>query len=199
MSEPRAYESPLRERQRAETREQILQAAIDLLAEEGELTVPDVAKRAGVATRTVYFHFESKSGLMDALSDVLDAEIGVFTFPESEDELIDYSKAFWERFLENEKVWRVLYRSRAGADVRERGRGRRFASFKRAIGSRLDGLDPADRDVAAAVLYMQFGLAMRFGLLDQFGLTTEQAGRGITWSMQALLAELERNPSGPIE
>ena len=198
MSEPRAYESPLREQQRAETRERILHAAIDLLAEHGEPTVPDVAKRAGVATRTVYFHFDSKAGLMDALSELLDAEIGIETFPDV-DEFIDFSNALWESILENEKIWRVLNSTRAGGDVRDRGRTRRFASFMGSLEDRLVGLEATDRELVAVVLYMQFAVGTRFGLLDRFGLTGEQAVRGSAWAIRTLLAELERNPEGPIE
>ena len=159
----------------------------------------DVAKRAGVATRTVYFHFESKSGLFDALSELLDEDIGVFTFPESADELVEYSKTFWDGFLQNERIWRVLHSSRTGRDVSKRGRGRRFASFKQTVGSRVRGLDPEDQALAAAVVYMQFGPAIRLALLDHFGLTAEQAGRGAAWAIRTLLAELERHPTGPIE
>src|SRR3954468_8517386 len=53
------------EARRAETRERIVRAAIDQLAEGGYASagVQAGASRAGVATRTVYRHFPSKSEL----------------------------------------------------------------------------------------------------------------------------------------
>lgn len=198
MTETRKYESPLREQQRADTRRRILDAAIELLADENELSIPDVAARAGVATRTVYFHFESKAALIDALSQVLDEEVGIFTFPESAQELVDYSDEFWEGFVENEQLWRALIFSRAGRDVSKRGRDRRVTSFQRSLESHLAGLDEGDQLLATAVVYLQFGPALRLALLDNFGLTAEQAGRGATWAIRTLIAELERNPTRPI-
>lgn len=199
MSETRSYDSPLRDRQRAETRQRILDAAIDVLAEEGELTIPVVAERAGVAARTVYFHFGSKAGLFEELSDLLDREIGVWAFPESSDDLVEYSRAFSDAFVDDLRIWRALVASRAGADVRARGRARRLESLRRALGGRLSGLEPDDRLLAAAVIYLQFGAATRLALLDQFGLSAEQAGRGTAWAIRSLLAQLDRSPTGPIE
>ena len=198
MTNTRSYQSPLREQQREQTRRRILDAAIGLLADDGELSVPDVAKRAGVATRTVYFHFESKPALLDALSKLLDEEIGVVAFPETADELPAYSDSFWEGFLENEQLWRALSLSRTGSDVRKRGRSRRFDSFQRSVESHAAGLDPREKVLAAAVLYSYFSPELRLALLDKFGLDADQAGRGVTWAIRTLLAELERNPSGPI-
>jgi len=62
--------SGLREQNRTEQRERILTAAWDLFAERGfdEVTVADVAAAAGVARATVFNHFESKQGLVEALT-----------------------------------------------------------------------------------------------------------------------------------
>src|SRR5436305_5571587 len=53
------------ERRKAEARERIVRAAIDQLGEGGyaSATIQTVAARAGVATGTVYRHFQSKSDL----------------------------------------------------------------------------------------------------------------------------------------
>src|SRR5205809_7467438 len=53
------------ERRKAEARERIVAAALAQLADGGyaSATIQAVAKRAGVATGTVYRHFESKSDL----------------------------------------------------------------------------------------------------------------------------------------
>src|SRR2546423_15502933 len=57
--------TPKTEARRAETRERIVSAAIDQLADGGyaSASVQTVAHRAGVATGTVYRHFPSKSEL----------------------------------------------------------------------------------------------------------------------------------------
>jgi AcrR family transcriptional regulator len=52
-----------------DTRERIVDAARELFGESAfnEVTLADVAKRAGVSRATVYYQFESKFGLLDAV------------------------------------------------------------------------------------------------------------------------------------
>jgi AcrR family transcriptional regulator len=65
----RRYVSPRREAQAAETRRLVLDAARRLFEDGGysATTVPAVAAAAGVAVKTVYLSFESKSGLLRAV------------------------------------------------------------------------------------------------------------------------------------
>jgi AcrR family transcriptional regulator len=65
----RRYESPLRRDQAAETRTRILEAARRLFEENGyaATSMNAVAAEAGVALKTVYVAFVSKSGLLRAL------------------------------------------------------------------------------------------------------------------------------------
>ena len=65
----RRYESPRRRQQAAATRRQILDAAQRLFEEQGyaATTMAAIAKEAGVALKTVYVAFETKSGLLRAL------------------------------------------------------------------------------------------------------------------------------------
>jgi AcrR family transcriptional regulator len=65
----RRYESPRRREQAAATRRQILDAAQRLFDDQGyaATTMSAVAEEAGVALKTVYVAFETKSGLLRAL------------------------------------------------------------------------------------------------------------------------------------
>jgi AcrR family transcriptional regulator len=67
----RVYESPARQRQADETRRRIAAAARRLLEETGYtgMTIPAVAKAAGVAVPTVYAIFGSKKGIVSELLD----------------------------------------------------------------------------------------------------------------------------------
>jgi AcrR family transcriptional regulator len=66
---PRRYHSPRREQQAAATRAAILEAAQRLFERDGyaATTMAAIAKEAGVALKTVYLAFETKSGLLRAL------------------------------------------------------------------------------------------------------------------------------------
>lgn len=70
-AEPRAYESPTRQRQADETRRRIAAAARKLLVDAGYagMTIPAVARAAGVAVPTVYSIFGSKKGIVAELLD----------------------------------------------------------------------------------------------------------------------------------
>jgi AcrR family transcriptional regulator len=69
--EKRVYESPARQRQADETRRRIASAARRLLEETGYagMTIPAVARAAGVAVPTVYAIFGSKKGIVSELLD----------------------------------------------------------------------------------------------------------------------------------
>jgi AcrR family transcriptional regulator len=76
MAEPvktRRYESPHRREQAAATRRQILDAAQRLFERQGygATTMAAIAAEAGVALKTVYVAFETKSGVLRALWNVL--------------------------------------------------------------------------------------------------------------------------------
>jgi len=77
MSEPvkprRRYDSRRRQEQAAGTRARILEAAQELFERDGYVatTIAAVADAAGVALKTVYLVFETKSGLLRAVWDLL--------------------------------------------------------------------------------------------------------------------------------
>jgi AcrR family transcriptional regulator len=68
----RAYASPRRQQQAAETRAAVLAAAVALFSEKGWAAtgVRDVARAAGVSVETVYANFGSKAELLMAAMDV---------------------------------------------------------------------------------------------------------------------------------
>jgi len=73
------YDSPLRRRQAAETRGNVVDAARRLFAAKGfpATTIADVAHEAGVSPQTVYGTFGGKPGLVVALVDLIDQDSDV--------------------------------------------------------------------------------------------------------------------------
>src|SRR4051794_2391256 len=69
---PRTYDSTRRTKQAAQTRAEVLDAAIELFGEQGwaGTTLAAVAERAGVAVETIYKTFGSKKDLLRAAMDV---------------------------------------------------------------------------------------------------------------------------------
>ena len=72
-STKRRYDSPRRREQAAATRREILEAAQRLFERQGyaATTMAAIATEAGVALKTVYVAFETKSGVLRALWNLL--------------------------------------------------------------------------------------------------------------------------------
>jgi AcrR family transcriptional regulator len=70
---PRAYSMEKRGAAAAETRQRILGAARELLAQgvDAELSMDAIARRADVSRLTIYYHFTSRAGLLEAVLDSL--------------------------------------------------------------------------------------------------------------------------------
>jgi AcrR family transcriptional regulator len=68
MTSPRSYRMGARAEFVAETRQRILAASLALSSERMtvDITLDDVARRAGTTVQTVLRHFESRAGLLDA-------------------------------------------------------------------------------------------------------------------------------------
>src|SRR5947209_15896782 len=75
MPAARVYRTHRRSKRSEQTREKIMAAVRDLLAEGAfhEATVDEVAERAGIARATLYQHFRSRLNLVDAICDTIDA------------------------------------------------------------------------------------------------------------------------------
>jgi AcrR family transcriptional regulator len=78
----RHYDSPRRRAQSAQTRQRIIDAAIELLHGSSirdwrALTIRGVAQEAGVAERTVYRYFTNERGLRDAVMHRMEEEAGI--------------------------------------------------------------------------------------------------------------------------
>src|SRR5438046_5091123 len=74
MSTIRPYRTRHRQQRSQKTRERIMVAVRELLAEGTfhESTVEEVAERAGISRATLYQHFRSRIDLVDAICDTFD-------------------------------------------------------------------------------------------------------------------------------
>lgn len=117
---PRRYVSPTRTEGVAATRTRILEAARTLIGGKGDLvgfSMEGVAAKAGVSRMTVYYQFESRAGLLEALADHL-AERGgmdrmrlVFMEPDRDRALRILAEtfvAFWAKDRETMRRLRAL-------------------------------------------------------------------------------------------
>jgi len=75
---PRPYSQRARAESMARTRERIVDAARELAPLAGDLSVDAVAAEAGVSVQTLYTHFGSKRGLLMAVIDSTQRDVGLY-------------------------------------------------------------------------------------------------------------------------
>jgi AcrR family transcriptional regulator len=135
VKDKRRYESPRRRAQAAETRKQILDAAQRLFEHQGyaATTMAAIAAEAGVALKTVYVAFETKSGVLRALWNLV---------LRGDDDNIPVAQRQWYRAVleEPDPVRQLRLTARASRTVKERA-GQLLGVIRSAA--------PVDADIAA--------------------------------------------------
>ena len=120
----RPYDNTSRRVSGDQTRTRILEAARELLvtaAPDTRFSIEAVARRAGVARMTVYYQFESRAGLIEALFDdfALRADVSqigaAMSLPSARDALAALI-AFFMRWWESDRVLQRRLRAEAALD-----------------------------------------------------------------------------------
>ena len=190
-SERRKYDSPVRRRQAAETRERILAAGSELVHgfprwDWRELTVRAVAQRAGVNERTVYRHFSSERELHEAVIRRLQEEVGdpldgltLDGFGDVVAQLFEYLASFAASPRQTTDPTFVA--------VDERRRQALVA----AVEPGTDAWTDADREMAAALLDALWSVPTYERLVGVWGLDTERATEAVTGLITLLVRSIQ--------
>jgi AcrR family transcriptional regulator len=197
---PRAYRSPLRERQVAQTRETILNAVAQEILEGGihTLSMSNVAARADVAERTAYRYFPGTEALLDALTEMVGAQLTELLGDrprlrhdreESLDSLVEHLPELYialDHIGDPARAVAVVTLAR-GSDP---GRQRRRDVLSAAFAPELAHLPPEHARALFETVYL-LGGSVSWHLLTRSGeLTGEQAGRAASRVVQAILSDL---------
>jgi AcrR family transcriptional regulator len=187
----REYGSPLRAQQAEETRERILDATVRVIAEGlAFVTVPQVAREAGVSVPTVYRHFATKRDLLAAVYPhaVRRAGMDEVVIPRSMDELRGGLRAYFERTDSFGDLARAAMASPAAEEVRRVNMPDRVAIFRRLAGSIEPQPSKADRDrIARLLVILTASSALRLWR-DQLGSSVEEAADDVDWVLRAAIA-----------
>jgi AcrR family transcriptional regulator len=187
----RTYRSELRQQQAEETRVRILDAAVRAMAGGlAYLSIPLVAREAGVSVATVYRHFATKHDLLAAIYPHATRRAGLdeAVIPRSMDELRHGLRAYFERTDALGDLARAAMASPASDEVRRLNMPHRLAAFRRVA----DSLEPkpsdADRDrIARLLVILTASSALRLWR-DQIGSSVEEAADDVDWALRAVIA-----------
>lgn len=190
----------LRDRQRAQTRESIVNAAAALLVSGDEaLSIPAVADRAGVSIRTVYRYFATKTDLVEAVAHVDDPAQTAGAMPAVDgSDLHEWLTRGWSVEVQT-PLLRAQLRTASGVDVR-RARRRRHRAFAEAVLDdwEVELTDDARRSVADLLLLMTGGAAL-VELTDVLESSVERATASAAWAVEAILHHALRTGGPPQE
>lgn len=194
VNKARAYRSELRERQAEDTRSRILDAAGRTIADGfAGVSIPNVARAAGVSVPTVYRHFKTKQDLLDAIYPYALRRSGLSapqvprTLAEIRQGVIDYIGHLGSF----DDLSRAAMASPASEDVRARGIPRRLDALRPIVESIESPLSKADRDrILRLIVVLTQSSALRM-LHDHLGQSPEQVADDVDWFVRAAVAAAE--------
>lgn len=184
------YRSPLRDRQKADTRERILDAVRQTIATTGALervSMAAVAREAGVKERTVYRHFGTREGMIDAFFAHHSAELGVPRFARTEEEMLTLGSRLFVGFEREGVIHRAFVNSRGGREMFVRLGPQFQIAFQEAVADAATGLPPKERRWLAASAHALSSGGMWRTLHDLWGMSGEEAGRVSRFALGLLL------------
>ncbi len=189
------YRSPLRQAQAAATAQRILDAAVALLERRpGALSIPAVAREAGVSVPTVYHHFSDKATLIRAISDHLDARTGLSPLPDptSAAELAEHVAKVAPHLSGRQALMAPAFRSAEGIAIRRE----QVADRKRMVGEALTGmrsrLSPdAFEKLVSVVTVLCTSETLGF-FQEYLGASGEEAAAAVAWAIHQLCEEPTR-------
>ena len=187
----RPYRSQLREEQAEGTRERILEATLRLTASGlASLSIPAVAREAGVSVPTIYRHFRTKGALLSAMYPFAARRTGLDAVPDptSVEELRAAIRAYIERLDGLEDMARAAYASPIADEVRHATMRSRVQRIERVADSVKPKLRKVYRDrITRLLVVLTSSSALRMWR-DHLGASVEEAADDIEWVVRAAIA-----------
>jgi AcrR family transcriptional regulator len=187
----RTYRSDLRAEQAEETRGRILDASLRVMTTGvASLSIPAVAREAGVSVPTVYRHFGTKAELLAAMYPHVARRSGLdrLALPTSIGDLRPSLRAFFEHVDAMGDMERAAMASPIADEVRHATMKGRFERIRR-IGDTIDPpLSKADQDRITRLLVILTSSGSLRMWRDHLGSSVDEAVGDIDWFLKAAIA-----------
>jgi AcrR family transcriptional regulator len=188
----RRYRSPLREGQAETTARRIAEAATRVL-ERGlaGLSVPAVAREAGVSVPTVYHHFADKAALIRAVSDHVDRLAGIDALPApgSPAELAQHIRHVFPHLDARQALMGPALRGPEGEALRREWLAERAAMVRGALSAAASRCEPAEFERLVSIVTL-LCTSQTLGVLHEYlGLSAEEAAATVAWAIFKLSEE----------
>jgi AcrR family transcriptional regulator len=204
-SRPRAppkgpYVSKLRERQKEQTAQLILEAVGQILrrADLDAATIAEVARVAEVTERTIYRHFATREDLLRAFwKHELERSGGAnVTTPETPEALSANIRRLFSSLDANEGIIRAVLSTPEGRELRRPTNSARFAHMLGFLETHVPGLDPELRiSIAAGIVSVSSVLSWMF-MRDNLPMDGARAGEAAATTVELILAAAKARVAG---
>ena len=187
----RTYRSDLRAEQAEETRGRILDAALRVMTTGvASLSIPAVAREAGVSVPTVYRHFGTKADLLAAMYPHAARRSGLDRLPDptSLRDVRTSLRAIFERIDSLDDMARAAFVSPIADEVRHATIQSRFERLRRLGDSIEPPLSKADHDRITRLLVVLTASGSLRMWRDHLGSSVDEVVDDIDWFLKAALA-----------
>jgi AcrR family transcriptional regulator len=193
---PRAYSSRLRDEQVDATRIRILDATLRVMARGvAALSIPAVAREAGVSIPTVYRHFGSKPGLLAAVYPHVARRSGLphveqLEPPRSLEGLRSGLRDVYARMasIGADELVAAAFSGPAAEELRHVDVPRRLAAFKRLSDAAMPELSETERERVARLLVVLTTSSAARTWLRHLGSSPDGAADDVAWVIRSAVA-----------
>lgn len=191
----RPYRSELRQAQAKETRHRILEGVVAVMANGvEELSIPAVAKEAGVSVATVYRHFGDKASLVAAVGPYVGARIGVDpeALPSSIENLEQAIHTLFEGLEQADELIRAALASGTGVEVRRETVEWRMRKARQLFSEALPDSPPEEIEHLTRIgLILTTSDSLRLWK-DRMEITAAEAADEVVWAVRTLMKGMQR-------
>lgn len=181
----------LRDAHKDLTRERILEAVVDCLNDEEteDLSIEDVAAKAGVTKRTIYRHFATREDLFKAAWPAMQRRVGLAGggFVSTADDVVNIGLKLFPAFDTQAGAVRASAFSRAGRELRLAVNDQRKAGFIASVKDARPDLGKDDLLRLAATVQVLNSAFTWAVMRDFWDLSGEEAGRAVSDATRVLL------------
>jgi len=188
----RVYRSPLRKERAAQTRERILEGLVRVMANNGiaELSIPLIAREAGVSIPSVYRYFPTKRHLVAALDEYAHRK-GSFDFSEfplleTPDDLAELIPTTFDRREAIEPTLSAAMSSGIGYEIRRPEFRQRTQYLANALRPATKHLKRKEAGWMVDVVLILNSHACVRAFKDYLGLNTQEAAKRVAWTIRTL-------------
>jgi len=185
------YHSPLRGRQKEQTRDLILDAVDAILrgAPVSEVTIAAVARQADITERTIYRHFPTREDLLDAVwRRALHAVTGgQDQQAETLEEILDLTRGAYESFEADAGIVRALIAAPEGVDASKQPAEVRLEMLREAYAGLLGGIPEDEVNAVVTATHVLSGASAWSHLRDYCGLDGAEGGKAAALAIELIV------------